>query len=219
MHRITRSALTLALAGLACAPTAAWAAATPQTRTVAPFSALAASGDFEVVAKVGGAQSVKLIGDPTVLSQVTATSQGGTLKLDLSLKHTTWRTLFHLRQYHVRCEVGVPSLKALSMSGACSADVSGLKGDRFDLHESGACHATLHGAIKALSANLSGACSAYALGLTAQTAEVDASGASTLALKVSKKITGSLNGDCTLTYQGRPTLSVSTSGVSTVKAK
>jgi hypothetical protein len=146
--------------------------------------------------------------------------------------------------YHgvvLQVRVTMPSLTAIDLSGASRAQLIGFErfptdrltatasgasqlsgtiiADTLALELSGASRADLTGSARALTLEASGASHATLDGLTATVASVDLSGASSAIVRVDSEVHGEASGASDLVVRGAASMSVATSGASTVSRR
>lgn len=181
-------------------------------RTVPAFTALDISGAYDVEIVVQKEQSLELEGDDNLLPLIVTDVHGGVLEVSNSKGFSTKNKL--------RLRISVPSLMAISSSGASDITVSGVKGDEFHVNVSGAGSLRVSGAIKTLEIKQSGAGDVDAKDFHAEKVNVDSSGAATADVYASEELTASVSGAGSVNYYGDPkTVKEDTSGAGSINKR
>ena len=134
----------------------AQARAETETRTIAPFHAIAFQGSWTVEVTVGKEQSVVIEGDKAVIGHVKSEVVDGQLRLGVEDDH---RSFFeHFDVGNLTARITVPSLTAFVLQGSGRAHVVGFNGGaaQFALDGSGDLSADGHVDTLALVVNGSG---------------------------------------------------------------
>ncbi len=104
----------------------------------------------------------------------------------------------------------------LELSGASEFSGDLAITDLLSIDLSGASNVNISGNAARCEAELSGASGLYDTSFSCNTLDVDVSGASKIQMSVNESISGEMRGASSLKYKGTPTVSVETSGASTV---
>src|SRR5215210_2361654 len=100
-----------------------------EKRNVPAFTAVDISGAYDVEIVVQKEQSLEIEGDDNLLPLITTEVKGGLLDISNSKSFSTKNKL--------RLRISVPSLDAISSSGASDIVISGVKSDDFGIDSSG----------------------------------------------------------------------------------
>lgn len=221
MLLLKRSVLALSLLGVSLSPSGpAMAAEVTESRAIPAFHAVDVSGSLRLVIRPEGPKGIVLKGDKAALKRIVTEVKGGTLYLRQesdqknSLNPWTWIKQTELR---VTCEVGAAAIDSIGLSGASSAEASGLAADRFNLEVSGASTAKLQGSARHLVIDLSGASKVDAARLISDRAELDLSGASHAVVNARKTLEVSASGASDVRYVGKPDVEQDVSGAASVR--
>jgi len=200
---------------------------------VGEFSRIEASHAFELEIVQGSNQSVTITADDNLFDDLDTSVAGDTLRLRLRPGSAYRRTT-------LRARITMPSLRALQLSGASRASLSGfrsqedlalelsgastvrgeLEADEIRIGQSGASRVELSGSGSNLRLQASGASDARLAALAVRDVDVSLSGASTAELNVSGRLDANLSGASRLEYTGNPTLGrTETSGGSSIRAR
>jgi len=215
---IRRSIPVLALAVLASACTyvhgtsvAGSGTKAAETRALAPFTEVRASGAFRLEIRSGaGAPSVEIEGDDNLVPLFETEVSGGTLKLQMPSGSYSSRVPLVVR-------VAAPSVTDLGASGAISTTVEALTGPKFEVDLAGACKLSASGAVSEFRTSSSGASEIQAFDLAADAVVLKLSGAAKADVHAAKSLRVDASGASTVRYRGEPQVESSTSGASSVK--
>ncbi len=125
--------------------------------------------------------SLRITAPADVLPRIETRLDGDTLSIDL---------LSGSYSGNIVVIITTPVIRDMHLSGACTAEVAGLAGDRCDIELSGASQATVRGAAGQAHVQVSGASRAELAGVSASRWQVDCSGASTCVLAGSAQDAG-----------------------------
>ncbi len=207
--------------------------------TTSPSVASFTSVEIEVPLKASitvqaGAQaSVQLSGYENILKHIRATVKDNVLLLTTDLSET-----WILDGDSITAQITVPSLAALTLTGAPDADIHGnIAGPAFDLDISGAADVVIDnitvdtfasdvsgaaniivkgGSVKKASYEVSGAGKIKAFGLQSVETEASISGAGTSEVNATTTLSASISGAGTIKYKGHPSISQDISGVGSI---
>jgi hypothetical protein len=211
----TLSLVPLAVALFACnladAQVKGSGTARTEAREVGDFASVSAGGAVALTITVGGATAVSVTADDNIVPLIRTRVQGDRLIIDSTDGYTA--------KTPVRIAITTPRLTALGLSGATTAEATGVTGDRLAVELSGASKATLTGATAAVAIEAGGAAELDATKLAAQDATVAASGASHVALAVARGLTVEASGASVVDYRGAPAVTKATSGTSRVRQR
>lgn len=167
-----------------------------EQRTVPGFRALSVSGAIEVRVVVGGKQAVELRGDDNVLPIIRTRVTKDTLVVDSTESYSS--------KVPLELRITVPSLEALSASGACNGSVQGITDKAFAVEASGATAFELAGATDRFQLDVSGSGAIRARRLVAASVSVDVSGAGQVELTATKQLHASVSGAASIDFWGKP---------------
>ncbi len=205
----------LALASFAChaarGETEGSGVARTEPRTVGDFTGVAAAGAVRLAVSVGGATSVAVTADDNVVPLIRTRVVDGQLSIDAVRRYAP--------KTPVTITITTPSLTALAISGATTAEARGVSGARLAVVLSGASKAVLAGSASSLELAASGDSSLDAAGLAADEARVVVSGSSAVTVAAARALSVVASGDSTVEYLGKPTLSQNVSGTSRVRPR
>jgi hypothetical protein len=180
-----------------------------EKRTVPSFTALSISGAYDVEIVVQKEQSLEIEGDDNLLPLITTDVHDGVLDISNTKSFST-RNKLHLR-------ISVPSLDAISTSGASDIVISSVKSDEFNVDVSGAGSLQLSGETKTLEIKQSGAGDVDAKDLHAERVNVESSGAASADVYASEELRASVSGAGNVNYYGDPkTVNKDTSGAGSI---
>ncbi len=183
-----------------------------KTITVAPFTAINASKNYDIDVVIGKAQSVVIETTEKAFKHLKYYVKDNTLYLstvdDINISDD------------VEVEIRIPALNRVDLSGACEIDVKNISGNSFSITASGASEGELQGSVTNLYLSLSGAAEFDTEDLKAKNVTVHASGSSELDVFCSNSLSLNVSGSSKITVYGHPIkVESNTSGISSVKYK
>jgi hypothetical protein len=203
-----------------------------QHRSVADFSRINALGAFVIDVTQASVPAVTVEADDNIVPLIGTDVKHGELKVTLHAKNG-----INVRK-SPRIHIRVPSLDAISATGACSMHIDKLHCDQLKVDLTGACHADIGLDVKQVNVGISGACSCTLSGTTtsqfvsvegassykatalkSEACEIEVDGASSAKVHVTRSLHGSASGTSILKYSGHPaSVDVNASGLGQVKA-
>jgi hypothetical protein len=203
---------------------------TPKTeqRQVAPFERVEASGAVDVSIRSAPEASCQVSGDDNIVPLVITESVGSTLSI---------RTEKQIRpKTPLVVTLTTPKLSAVELSGACDADIGGVRGKRLDvrlsgageidltdvhldhleINISGAGEAAASGSARSLSFGVSGAGDGKLGALCTREAAVRVSGAGGAEVAVAASLSADISGAGSVQYLGDPAVNREVSGAGSV---
>lgn len=171
-----------------------------QTRSVSAFHAVDLAGTMEVHVTVGKPISVAVTGTPDLLDKVTTTVKDGVLIVNTTkeLNH------LHRRNVHLRADVSVPTLDALSISGTGAMKVAGIANDALAINLSGTGALTATGSTGALRVDVGGTGEVSAKDLAAKDVVVDIGGTGAARLTATRSLEAKVTGTGSVDVHGHP---------------
>lgn len=180
-----------------------------ETRAVAAFTAIDATGIGRLKLRVGDDDSLKITADDNILPLIKSEVKNGVLVLSTKgAKKSKTDIVF---------DVTAKTIKRLENSGTVSIDAKGFSGGDLAVETSGVGSITLAGRVDSLNAELSGVGSLDADALIADRVKTSLSGVGSASVRAEKSINGSVSGVGSLTWRGAATdVSTSVSGIGRV---
>jgi hypothetical protein len=183
-----------------------------EKRTVPAFTAVDASGAFEIDIVCQKETSLELEGDDNLLPLVKTEVRGGTLYLKPEKSFSVKKAL--------RVRIAAPNIESLSSSGASSFNVSDVKNEKLKIDTSGASNINLSGETKTLDMDMSGASKVNTEDLHAARVTISMSGAGKANVYASEELNAKVSGAGSVTYSGDPkVVHPEVSGVGSVSKK
>jgi hypothetical protein len=180
-----------------------------EKRAVPSFRAVDISGAYNVEIVVQKEPSLEIEGDDNLLPLVTTDVHDGVLEISNSKSYST--------KHEMNLRISVPSLDAISSSGASDIAISGVTSDGFSIDVSGAGHLQVSGEAKSLEIKQSGAGDVDAKDLHAAKVNVHSSGAASADVYASEELRASVSGAGNVNYYGDPkTVNKETSGAGSI---
>ena len=180
-----------------------------ETRAVAAFTAIDATGIGRLKLRVGEIESLKITADDNILPLIKSEVKDGVLVL--STKGAT------KSKTDIVFDVTAKTIKRLENSGTVSIDARGFNGGDLSVETSGVGSIMLAGRVESLKAELSGVGSLEAEELVADRVRTSLSGVGSASVRAEKSISGTVSGVGSLTWKGAATdVSTNVSGIGRV---
>lgn len=183
-----------------------------ESRSASGFKEIKAENAVELEITVQKDFSLTIEADDNLLDQVKTEVSGNTLKISTRDSITS--------KNKIKVKISLPELTDLDLSGASTANVSGVKTDSLELNASGASRIKIEGEVKSVDATASGASGIDAENLKTENAKANASGASHVTVSPTGDLNAEASGASTVTYTAEPkSIKQNASGASTIKKK
>ena len=183
--------------------------AATESRAVAAFTAIDATGVGKLKLRVGEDESLKVTADDNVLPLIKTEVKDGVLVLSTKGAINS--------KTDIVFEATAKTIKRLENSGTVSIDAKGFNGGELSVEASGVGSIELAGRVDSLTAQLSGVGSLEAEALTADRVKTDLSGVGSARVRAEKTISGNVSGIGSLTWIGAATeVSTHVSGIGRV---
>ncbi len=180
-----------------------------ETRAVAAFTAIDATGIGRLKLRVGEIESLTITADENILPLIKSEVKDGVLVLS-----TTGATK---SKTDIVFDATAKTIKRLENSGTVSINASGFNGGDLAVETSGVGSITLAGRVDSFKAELSGVGSLDAEALTADRVTTSLSGVGSATVHAEKSINGTVSGVGSLTWKGAATdVSSNVSGIGRV---
>jgi hypothetical protein len=168
-----------------------------ETRAVAAFTAIEATGVGRLKLRVGEGHSLRITADENILPIIKSEVKDGVLVLS-----TTGATK---SKTDIVFEATAQTIKRLENSGTVSIDASGFNGGDLSVETSGVGSIVLAGRVDSFKAELSGVGSLDSDGLVADRVSASLSGVGSATVRAEKSISGNVSGVGSLTWKGAAT--------------
>ena len=145
---------------------------------------------------IGAQQSVRIEGDPDVISDVITRVRGNSLRISMRQNHTGSRNLV--------VYITVPRLEDVKFSGAGQLAMAGLNGGKLDVDFSGSGTIEANGKLDELNLDMSGSGKANMPNLVIANAELDMSGSAEVTVQALTSLDVDISGSGMVTYIGEP---------------
>jgi hypothetical protein len=190
----------LAIAALLTTCLTAPAHAETETRTIAPFHAIAFSGSWNIAVTVGKEQSVVLEGDKDVLAHVKSEVVDGQLRLGVEDDH---RSLFdHFDVGNLTARITVPALSAFALHGSGKARVTGFSGGRAEFALDGSGDMSADGRVDTLALVVNGSGTADFSHLVSGKVSTTVNGSGDITVRPNESLAAVVNGSGQVNYIG-----------------
>lgn len=183
-----------------------------ESRSVSNFKEIKAENAVELEITVQKDFSLTIEADDNLLEHIKTEVSGGTLTISTKDSINS--------KNKIKIKLSLPELTRLDVSGASTADISGVKADSLKLNASGASKIKIDGEVKSLEAIASGASGIDAENLKTENAKANSSGASNITVSPTNDLDADASGASSVTYTNEPkNIKQNASGASTIKKK
>ena len=183
-----------------------------EKKEVPAFKAIETGGAFDVEITCQKPQSVEIEADDNLLPLLETDVSDGVL-------HVGMKQNYHSQKL-ISVRIAVPDLNRITISGAGTARVTGVKNENFVINSTGAAKIEAKGETKAVEIRNSGAGLIDAHELRSSKAEVNLSGAGQAEVYASEQLDVTISGVGRVTYAGQPkVINKNISGIGTVSAR
>ena len=183
--------------------------AASETRAVASFEAIDATGVGKLKLRIGDTDSLKVMADDNILPLIKTEVKDGVLTL--STKGAT------LSKTDIVFEITARRIKRLENSGTVSIDASGFNGGELAVETSGVGSIKLNGRVDSFKAELSGVGSLEADALAADRVDTQLSGVGSANVRAEKSLRANVSGVGSLSWKGAATdVTTNVSGIGRV---
>lgn len=198
-----------ALVGTACTIDIDSGEKVTETFTITEFERLEIDGAFDVEIEIGPEPSLEIDVHEEVADRLEVENDGDTLRIGFD------GGLFSVSGgQDVR--ITTPSLSALDLNGAVSADITDLDADRLEIDLDGATDLEATGSASEVIIDIDGASNVDFDDLTIGRVEVQADGASSIDVSEAEEVRGELKGASSLNVSDDANVNVRTSGASSI---
>lgn len=182
-----------------------------QKRDIASFTAISTEGAFNVEVKCQQGLALEVEADDNILPLVSTEVRGGVLYLKSSSNYSVHDPVI--------IRISVPDIEGLSVTGAGSIDITGIKNEKFEIDSSGAPSIKASGVTKVVDIDTSGAAKIDTHNLHASRAIVDSKGVSKVDLDVRDQLDVKISGPSYVTYEGNPSVNQTINGPGKLQKK
>ena len=183
--------------------------AASETRAVASFDAIDATGIGKLKLRIGDSEGVKVLADDNILPLIKTEVKNGVLTLSTQGASSS--------KTDIVFEVTARRIKRLENSGTVSIDASGFNGGELSVETSGVGSIKLNGRVDSLKAELSGVGSLEADALAADRVDTSLSGVGSANVRAEKSLRANVSGVGSLSWKGAATdVTTNVSGIGRV---
>src|SRR6185369_7303676 len=169
-----------------------------QKRDITSFKSISTEGAFTIEVQCQKDLAVEVEADDNILPLVSTKVTGSVLYLKNSDNYSTHEP--------VVIRISAPDIEALSVSGAGTIDISGVKNEKFEIDSSGAPSIKVSGVTKVLDIDTSGAARIDTHNLHASQGVIESKGVSKIDVDVRDELDIKIAGPSLVTYEGNPTV-------------
>jgi hypothetical protein len=181
-----------------------------ESRSLSDFHRVEIRGSVDVVAHVGGAQTVRVEADDNLIPHITTVVRDGTLVV--AMESGSYR--FHK---HPQVTVDLPLLDSASISGSADIEASGLRGPAFKATISGSGNVRGSGEVDRLEVAIEGSGNVRLYDLRARSASINIEGSGNVQLYAAENLSIKIDGSGDVRYRGEPKLTQSIDGSGGIK--
>ena len=182
-----------------------------QMRQVPPFTGISTEGAFEIEVVSQKPLSLEIEGDDNILPLVSTDVSNNVL-------HIKNRRGYSVTE-PIKLTIHVPNLEGISLSGAGSIEVKGLKNEKFEIDVNGAPTIRVSGETRLVDIKSNGAGKIDTHKLRAARAIVNSNGVSKVDVHAAEQLDVSVSGPSSVTYEGDPVVNKSVNGPGSVQKK
>lgn len=182
-----------------------------QSRQIPSFTSISTEGAFTIEVTCQKEPRLEIEADDNILSLVRAEVSNNVLRLSNSGSYST--------KEPVTIRISVPNLEALSIKGAGTIDIKGMKNEKFEIDSEGAPTVYVSGTTNLVDIHSDGAGKIDTNSLRAARAVVNSNGATHVELDVKEQLNVTVNGPSTVFYKGDPIVSKSVNGPGRVQRR
>jgi hypothetical protein len=182
-----------------------------EKRDVAAFTSISTEGAYQIEVVSQQALSLELESDDNILPLISTDVSNGVLRIKSKRGYSVNRPIV--------VKIGTPNIEAISVSGAGSFAVTGLKNDKFEIDSSGAPSITVSGETGTLNIEANGAGKIDAHKLRASNGTVEANGVAKVEVNASEQLNVTVSGPASVIYSGDPKLNKTVNGPGSVERR
>ena len=182
-----------------------------EKRDVAAFSSISTEGAYQIEVVSQQALSLEIEGDDNILPIISADVSNGVLRIKSKRGYSVNRPIV--------VRIGTPNLEAISVSGAGSVEVTGLKNEKFEIDSNGAPTIKVSGETAMLDIEANGAGKVDAHKLRATRSTVEANGVAKIEVFATDELNVNVSGPAAVIYSGDPKLNKTVNGPGSVERR
>ena len=182
-----------------------------EKREVEPFTSISTEGAYQVEVACQQALSLEIEADDNILPLITADVSGGVLRIKSKKGFSSKSPII--------VKIGTPNIEAVSVSGAGTVAISGLKNDKFEIDSNGAPTIKVSGETGIVHIEANGAGNIDAERLRASKGEVSANGVAKIEVNARDELNVSVSGPASVIYSGSPKLNKTVHGPGSIERR
>lgn len=201
------AACVVSIGGGSCALNTVYGSGVPATesRGVAEFTRVEVRGSADVVAQVGGATSLSLVGDDNLLQYVTTEVEDGTLVIGMESGSYDF-------EVDLVVTLATPRLESLAVLGSADCELSGFSGGALELSIAGSGEVRATGRVDSLAVSIRGSGDMRLEDLEARSASVSIAGSGDVRLNARETLEVGIAGSGDVRFRGDPQVQQSIAG-------
>lgn len=182
-----------------------------QKRDVAAFTSISTDGAFQIEVNSQKTLSLEIEGDDNILPVISTDVSGSVLHIKNTRSYSASEPIV--------LTITIPNLEGVSINGAGSVEVKGLKNEKFEIDVNGAPTILASGETNLLDINTNGAGKIDTHKLRALRAVVESNGISKVAVRALNELDVTVSGPSRVTYEGDPVVRKTVNGPGSVEKK
>jgi len=183
-----------------------------EKRELASFTAIDASGAYDIEVNSQKTASFEIEGDDNILPLIKTEVRNGVLLVRSDERYSSSKS--------IQLRISMPDLTSMSIHGAGEVKIADVNNDHLKIDSTGAASITAAGKSKSIEISSSGAGDINAGALQAQKVSIHASGAASIDVFASDQLDVSLSGVGSVTYRGNPkVVNKNVSGLGSINKK
>ena len=182
-----------------------------QKREVASFTSISTDGAFQIEVVSQKSQSVEVEGDENILQLISTDVSGSVLHIKNTRGYSVSQPII--------VTIAVPNLERVSINGAGSLEVKGLKNEKFEIDVNGAPTILASGETNLVDIKTNGAGKIDTHKLRALRAMVNSNGVSKVDVRAINELDVTVSGPSRVTYEGDPVVRKTVHGPGSVEKK
>lgn len=167
-----------------------------EQRTVPAFHTIEFRGAGDVEIAVGGKHELSITTDDNLLTNVETEVKGDVLVIDTRENYKS--------KLGLKVKVALPELKRVGVSGSSDVNITGLKGEEFELNIAGSGDVVAEGEAKSIKVKIAGSGDIDFYKVAAEDVEISIAGSGNARVNVTKELVAKISGSGDIQYAGSP---------------
>lgn len=182
-----------------------------QKREIEAFTSISAEGAYQIEVVCQQTLGLEIEADDNILPIISTDVSGGVLRIRSKKGFSTNNPTI--------VKIGTPNIEAITVSGAGTVEVSGLKNDKFEIVSNGAPTIKVSGETGTVRIEANGAGKVDAHKLRATKGSVSANGVPKIEVNAREELNVSVSGPASVVYTGDPKLNKTINGPGSIERR